>query len=473
MHHLLAGDRAATDALLGSVHDHSQSFLSSLAERPIGVNHPHVPSQTDLPEEGVGGQEALREAITAFDGMIAATSSPRYLGYVTGGVTPAALAGDWLASLYDQNPQGLKAFGDASARIEIEAVTLLRQLLGLPDDFNGGFVTGATMSAFTCLGVARQWVGRRQGYDVAKEGVSQPVHVLTATPHSSALKSLAMLGLGRRNIISVATLPGREAMDIADLERKAATLNGEPFIIIASGGTVNTVDFDDLEAIHQLRQKHHFWLHVDAAFGGFAVLARPQVRGTFLKRWEAADSITVDNHKWLNVPYDSGTWFIRKEHQLLQQETFSNGNAAYLNTTSADFTYLNLGPENSRRLRALPVWCTLRAYGRAGYADIVNRSVDTAMAFGEALTAAPGFELLAPVRLNVVAFTITGLSPAEIDAVVQQLSDDGKYFMTPTTLWGRRGIRAAFVNWQHDVAQVPDILVALRTALQKLALPVA
>lgn len=471
MHHLLFGDRAATDALLGAVREHSQSFSSSLAERPTGVNRPHVPSITGLPEEGVGGQEALLAAISAFDGIVAATSSPRYLGYVTGGVTPAALAGDWLTSLYDQNPQGLKAFGDASARIEIEAVTLLRQLLGLPDDFNGGFVTGATMSAFTCLGVARQWMGRRQGYDVAEEGLRQPIHVLTATPHSSALKSLAMLGLGRSNIISVATLPGREAMDIADLERKAAALSGAPFILIASGGTVNTVDFDDLEAVLELRKKHDFWLHVDAAFGGFAVLARPQVRGTFLKRWEEADSITVDNHKWLNVPYDSGTWFIRKEHQLLQQQTFSNGNAAYLNTTATDFTYLNLGPENSRRLRALPVWCTLKAYGRAGYADIVNRSVDTAFALGEALTNAPEFELLAPVRLNVVAFTVLGLSPEAIDLAVQQLSDDGKYFMTPTTLDGRRGIRAAFVNWQHEVAQVPDIMAALRAALQKQSSP--
>lgn len=468
MYHHLSGDWAAIDDVLAAALNQSLQFLRSLDQRPAGVALPHVVAaggELDF-EAGQGAAASLHEAVRRFNGIIGASSSPRYLGYVTGGVTPAALLGDWLASVYDQNPQGLKAFGDASARIEFEAVRLLLDFFDLPDDFNGGFVTGATLSGFTCLGVARQWVGQRQGYNIAAEGIRRPIRVLTATPHSSAVKSLTMLGLGSASVVPVATLPGREAMDVADLERQAVALNGEPFIIIASGGTVNTVDFDDFTAILKLKDRYDFWLHIDAAFGGFA--ARSQVHRKLLKRWEEADSITVDNHKWLNVPYDSGTWLIRKTHQKLQVETFQNGQAAYLNLDATDFTYLNLGPENSRRLRALPVWMTLRAYGKAGYDDIVGRAIDTAQALGRAIEASAEYRLLAPVHLNVVAFTLNGRTEAEINRFVQFLNDDGRYFMTPTTLWGQRGIRAAFVNWRHSADQVPPMITALNAALQQL-----
>ena len=475
MHQTLRADRAALGDTLAAVLHHAHHFYATLPERSAGVTEPAQPlPPVALPETGAGAAAAFAEATARFDGMIAATTSPRYLGFVTGGTTPAALAGDWLAAVYDQNPQGCERwFGDVSGRIEYETIGLLRDLLGLPEAFNGGLVTGATMANLTCLGVARQWVGRAQGYDVARAGLRKPVAVLTAVPHSSAIKSLALLGLGAEAVVPVKTLPGREAMDVADLELRAAELAGQPFIVIASGGTVNTVDYDDFGAILQLRKRFTFWLHIDAAFGGFAGLlspefrARTQVPGRLLEQWEGADSITVDNHKWLNVPYDSGVWFVRREHQADQQATFGNGSAAYLDA-QADFNYLNLGPENSRRLRALPVWLTLRAYGRTGYRDIVERSVATAFAFGRALEADSAFELIAPVRLNVVAFTLTDRLAADVDHLLQRLNDRGRYFCTPTTLFGRRGIRAAFVNWQHETDQAKALLTELTAALSEL-----
>lgn len=450
---------------LGNLIDQVKGFARSFRADgglPAGSSLAAVP-EAILPLVGAGAQDAMEVFEEQWRPYLVASPSARYLGYVTGGTTPAALLGDWLATAVDQNPQAVKGFGDVSAALEIGTISMLRELFNLPKKFNGGFVTGATMSSFTCLGVARQWIGQQQGYDIAKDGLQRPVPVLTATPHSSAVKCLAMLGIGSRNIIRVATLPGREAMDIADFAAKAKSLQGQPFIVIASGGTVNTVDYDDLLALAQLREEHQCWLHVDAAFGGFAALSPNHAY--LLAGWEMADSITVDNHKWLNVPYDSACWFIRSDHAPLQVATFQNSSAPYLGDAARDFNYLNVGPENSRRLRALPAWFSLQAYGRLGYEDIVTRCIQLATALGDALTESPDYELLAPVKLNVVAFTLTGKTNTEINAFVQGLNDQGKYFLSPTTLYGRRGLRAAFVNWQHDPAQVPEIMAALNAAL--------
>jgi glutamate/tyrosine decarboxylase-like PLP-dependent enzyme len=277
-----------------------------------------------------------------------------------------------------------------------------------------------------------------------------------------------MLGIGSRNIVKIDTLPGREAMDVDDLKQKITSLNGAPFILIASGGTVNTVDFDDLLALAHIREKHPCWIHVDAAFGGFAAISPDHAY--LLAGWEMADSVTVDNHKWLNVPYDSACWFVRADHAPLQVATFQNSSAPYLGDPAADFNYLNVGPENSRRLRALPAWFSLQAYGRSGYEDIVTRCIRTAFLLGEAISASSDFELLAEVQLNVVAFTIAGGREEQVDALASQLNERGKYFLTPTTLFGRRGLRAAFVNWQCRTAQVEEIMAELHLALEELSL---
>ncbi len=458
----LLHDEKQLSQLLTQVRDFATSFRAD-DSLPAGSSLRATPSEA-LPQVGGGAQDAMQRFKEQWTPYLVAAPSARYLGYVTGGTTPAALLGDWLTTAVDQNPQATKGFGDVSAAIEVATIGMLRELFNLPPIYNGGFVTGATMSSFTCLGVARQWVGHQLGQDIAKDGLRQPIAVLTATPHSSAVKCLAMLGFGSRNITKVGTLPGREAMDIVDLEAKIESLQGQPCIVIASGGTVNTVDFDDLLAIGRLREKHAFWLHVDAAFGGFAAVSPDHAY--LLAGWEMADSITIDNHKWLNVPYDSACWFIHQQHAALQVATFQNSAAPYLGDPAADFNYLNQGPENSRRLRALPAWFSLWAYGRGGYEDIVIRCITTAKALGEALDQSAEFSLLAPVKLNVVAFALNDKTDDQIDQFVQTLNDQGRYFLSPTTLFGRRGLRAAFVNWQHDPHQVPTIMAALHAALK-------
>lgn len=467
MNELLKNDLKGLELILEKVKAEGFDFLKSIDERPTSTNG-QVPEKTRLKVHAEGALAALKEFKSRYDSLIVSATGPRYWGYVTGGSTPAAIAGDWLATVYDQNTQSLKGQGDLSANIEMETISLLLQLLGLPEEYIGGFVTGATMSNFTCLAVARQWLGQQSGTDIAREGLSVRLNVLSATPHSSAVKSLALLGLGSQHLIKVNVMAGnREAIDVGDLEEKIMALNGTPFILISSGGTVNTVDFDDFEAIGRLKKKYNFWWHIDAAFGAFAACA-PAYKH-LLNGWEIADSITVDCHKWLNVPYENAFFLVKTEHQYLQVASFQNSNAPYLGNPLENFSYLNFLPENSRRLKALPAWFSLKAYGAKGYQDIVEGCIERAKELAAFIAASQDFELLAPVRLNTVCFTLKDvLYQDHVFAYLKLLNDAGTVFMTPTIYQGKNAIRAAFVNWRTAPEDVEIAIVALKKTLSDL-----
>lgn len=457
----LKSDLAQIDYLLDLIKKQGVEYLNSIVEQPTSVNDIPVWEKQVLPESGHGTEEALKIFNQRFKPTIVGSSGPRYLGFVTGGTTPASIAGDWLTTIYDQNTQSTKGQGDISANIELESIHLILELLELPHSFLGGFVTGATMSNFTCLAVARQWLGKQQGRDIAKEGISGTMKILSATPHSSSIKSLSVLGLGSNNIIRVKTIEGdREAIDVMDLENEITQLNGLPFILISSGGTVNTVDFDDFKEIKRLKEIYNFWWHIDAAFGGFAACSDAYKH--LVEGWEYADSITVDCHKWLNVPYESAVFLIKEQYKMLQVETFQNSNAPYLGDPLENFGYLNFLPENSRRLKALPAWFSIMAYGKEGYQSIIDGNISLAKQLGHWLENSNDFKLLAPVRLNTVCFSLKDDEKQdEVGKFLEALNNTGKVFMTPTFYNGKKGIRAAFVNWmstEKDIQLIFDTM---------------
>lgn len=463
MNSVLQHDLNDLENILEKAKQQGIDFLNDLENIPTS-NKNSINYTRELNELGLGSLSALKEFNERLAPLMVASPGPRYWGFVTGGSTPASIVGDWLATVYDQNTQAIKAQGGASALIEFETINLLLQLFELPDSFLGGFVTGATMSNFTSLGVARQWFGKQFGKDFAKNGISEPITILTATPHSSSIKSLAMLGIGSNNYTTIKTIEGnREAIDIVDLEKNIESLNGKPFILISSAGTVNTADFDDFLAISKLKEKYNFWWHIDSAFGGFAAVSDKFKH--FVEGWEGADSITIDCHKWLNVPYESAFYLIKKEYASVQIETFQNSNAPYLGNPLENFNYLNVLPENSRRLRALPVWFSLLAYGKEGFCDIVENSASMALHFGNQLIEDGNFELLAPIRLNNVCFTLKGDHNQEkVSQFLTELNDRGKVFMTPTVYRNRKGIRASFVNWrttENDIKIVVEEMKAV------------
>ncbi len=459
MYEVLQTDFTALDTILKETQIEAFRFLRSIDNVSTQPSH-NIINSTNLPNEGLGAAASLAQFQQVFTPIISASSGPRYWGFVTGGATPAALMGDWLATAYDQNTQRYNLGGDCSAIIEKHALELCKALFGLPQYFSGGFVTGATMSNFTCLAVARQWAGKQQQIDIAREGIgSAKIIVMSAEPHSSAIKCLGMLGLGSNNIVAIKKLDGnREAIDIVDLTTKLEQYKGHAIILIASGGTVNTVDYDDMDAIALLQKQYNFWWHIDAAFGAFAACSKAHAHK--LNGWQHADSITIDNHKWMNVPYENALFFIQQKYAQLQMQSFQNSNAPYLGNPEENFSYANYLPENSRRLKALPVWFTLMAYGKKGYEAIVDNSIALANAFATGITANNYFELLAPVRLNTVCFTIKN-NEANVHAFLEALNATGKVFMTPTVYNGRKGIRAAFVNWRttaDDVAMVVGLM---------------
>ncbi len=457
----LTDDKAKLETLLEHTLHTATEFLTSLDERSVAI-YPKEQTHQPLPSEGLGAKKALQDFMTRYGEGLSGSAGSRYFGFVTGGATPAALAGDWLTSVFDQNATG---YGDSVAPlVELEAIAMLLELFGLPKTFSGVFVTGATMSNITGLALARQWVGKERGVDVAEEGLREPIPVLAGTPHSSVYKALAMLGMGRRSVEKVACLEGREAVDVERLEERLEhhSSQGQPCIVIASAGTVNTVDYDDIAAIAKLKEKYPFWLHVDGAFGGFAAVS-PKT-SHLVVGWEHADSVTVDNHKWLNVPYDSGVLLTR--HKELQTEVFQNA-AVYLGNPSDEPNFVHLTPENSRRFRALSAWMTLQAYGKEGYREIVERCSELAERMGTWIEDSPEFKLLAPVQMNGVCFTLSGEPTAEdIDAYLKRLSDEGEVFLTPTNLFGIPAIRSSISNWRTNEEDLERAWSAMQRALK-------
>lgn len=469
MNAMLKHDLIEMENILEKVKQHGIDFLNTIDVVPTSTQN-RIVTDRNLDNLGLGTLPVLEEFKQRLAPLMVAQAGPRYWGFVTGGVTPAAIAGDWLTTVYDPNAQATHAQGGVSALIEIETIHLLLQLLDLPKSFLGGFVTGATMSNFTCLAVARQWFGKQMGQDFAKNGLSIPLPILTAIPHSSSVKCLAMLGIGSQNFTKIKTIEGnREAIDSVDLEQNIQNLNGQPFILISSAGTVNTADFDDFEAITKLKEKYTFWWHIDAAFGGFAACS-PKYK-QLLKGWENADSITIDCHKWLNVPYESAFYLIKEQHKNLQVATFQNSNAPYLGDPLENFNYLNFLPENSRRLKALPVWFSLLAYGKQGFQDIVENSVAMALLLDAFLAKNKAFELLAPTRLNNVCFTLAGVHNQEkVNVFLTHLNDKGKVFLTPTFYNGKQGIRASFVNWRTTESDIKIVIKELKASILELGI---
>lgn len=457
--------RHETEEALAFVADEAMRYLATLDAQPVRA--PNADEAADafagtLPEDGEGALEAL--ATLVHHGLDAATrsSGPRFFHFVTGGGTPAAVGADWLASVLDQN-----AFAWVSSplgtRLEAVSVAWLKDLLGIPTTWGGVLTTGATMANFTGLAAARQWWGERHGVDVAEAGMSTVPRVPVLSSgyvHVSTIKALAMLGIGRASVRTFAR-DDRGALDLRALEDALRGLDGAPAIIVANAGEVNAGDFDPIAEMAELAERYGAWLHVDGAFGLFARLtpkAAHLAAGT-----ERAHSVIADAHKWLNVPYDCGFAFVRDASLLPKVFAFA---AAYLPSPDDPRpSFGSLGPEASRRARALAVWATLRAYGRAGHRAMVERHLDLAQRVARRVDEAPDLERLAEVPLNIVCFRFHPPrtdEEARLDALNARLGEavltDGRVYVGTTRYRGRVAFRPAIVNWRTTEKDV-DLLV--------------
>jgi glutamate/tyrosine decarboxylase-like PLP-dependent enzyme len=378
-----------------------------------------------------------------------AMAGPRFFGFVIGGSLPAALAASWLATAWDQN-SGLYNVTPATAAIEQIALGWLLDVLKLPPETGGAFVTGATVANFTALAAARHAVLAKAGWNVEADGLfgAPPITVIVgAEVHPTVSKALGMLGLGRSRVVTV-PVDGQGRMRLDALP----PITG-PTIVCVQAGNVNTGAFDPFRQVCERAHDAGAWVHVDGAFGLWAVAAPS--RAYLVEGIESADSWATDGHKWLNVPYDNGVAFVRDSHALRAAMAIT---ADYLPTMSEHRNPADFTPELSRRARGVEVWAALRSLGRTGLSELIERTCRYARRFAEALTAA-GYHVLNDVVLNQVLVSFG--APEITKRVIDDIQADGTCWCGSTLWQGHAAMRISVVSWATTDADVERSIEAI------------
>jgi len=452
---------AEFDALLERARSHASRYLQEQPVRHVGA----VASQDEiaaalhapLPEHGEDDGSVLDLLASQAGRGAVASGSPRYFGFVIGGSHPVALAADWLVSTWDQNA-GIHATSPLSAVIEDIAAGWLVDLFDLPAGSQAGFVTGCQMASFTCLAAARHGVLRRAGWDVEADGLHGAPRinlVVSAEAHVTIDVAFRYLGMGTRSLLRVDTdAQGRMR---ADHLREVLDAVEGPTIVCAQAGNVNTGAFDPLREIGTLANARNAWLHIDGAFGLWARASRAY--RALADGIELADSWSTDAHKWLNVPYDSGVAIVR--HAADHRAAMTSAAAYLIQTSGAERDAVDWVPEFSRRARGVPVYATLRALGREGVEDLVDRCCARARQISELLAAAPGVRILNDVVLNQVLVRF-GEDDDLTRAVVTGVQDEGTCWLSGTTWHGQSAMRISVSNWatsEDDATRSADAIL--------------
>src|SRR3954468_7322660 len=443
-----------TRLLLREVAERAADWLDSLPQRPVrpdlGTRELRIAGA--LGAQPLPADEVIAELVTQSEPGLLAINSPRFFGYVMGGAHPAAVAADWLTSAWDQNA-GLAMPTPSAAVLEEIAGRWLADLLQIPATASFALVTGCQMAHFTALAAARHRVLADAGHDVERDGLigAPRIRVLAgAERHVTIDRALRMLGLGTGCIEAVA-VDENGAMLSGALADALAAGNGSPTIVAAQAGNVNGGSIDPLEEICTAARAAGAWGPVDGAFCLWA--AASPARRHLVRGAELADSWATDAHKWLNVPYDCGIVFVRDREAHRAAMTSS---ASYLvQDPDGPREPMDWTPEFSRRARGIAVYATLRALGRDGVAELVDRLCACAERFAKQL-AANGFEVLHQ-ELNQVAVACD-------DAVLSAAQAEGTCYPSTTVWRGRRGIRLSVCNWQTTFEDVDRSVAALVAA---------
>lgn len=440
--------------LLESTAQRAISYLETLENRSVVPTPEAVAKLATLNEPLNEVGEPPEQVIKILDEVCSpatmAMAGPRFFGFVIGGSLPAALGANWLAGAWDQNT-GLHNSTPATAEIERIALSWLLDLFKLPPECGGAFVTGATMANFSALAAARHAVLERAGWNVEADGLfgAPPITVIVGEEgHPTLLKALGLLGLGRKRVVRVPVdSQGRMRADAMP------SISG-PTIICAQSGNVNTGAFDPLTEICQHAHEAGAWVHVDGAFGLWAITAPSTLH--LAKGIPDADSWATDFHKWLNVPYDSGLALVRDAEALSAAMAVT---ADYLPTSThfrnpSDFT-----PELSRRARGVEVWAALRSLGRQGVSELIERNCRQARRFAEGLQNA-GFEVLNEVVLNQVLVTFGDAETT--NSVISEIQREGTCWCGATVWQGQTAMRISVSSWattDEDVLRSLDAII--------------
>jgi glutamate/tyrosine decarboxylase-like PLP-dependent enzyme len=373
----------------------------------------------------------------------------RYYGFVNGGTLPATLAANWLAGAWDQNAC-MRVMSPVATRVEDFVREWMLDLLGLPTTSGIGFVTCTTMANFSGLAAARSEILARAGWDVEENGLfgAPPIRVIVGQEvHVSLLRALTMLGLGRSRVTTILA-DGQGRMRADQLPALDANT-----VVCIQAGNVNTGAFDPAREICARARKAGAWVHVDGAFGMWAAVS-PRF-APLLAGFSDADSWAIDNHKWLNVPYDSGMVIVRNAEHL--RRALSTGQAAYL-TQSAEREPWQFTPDASRRARGIELWAAIKSLGRSGLRDMIERNCRQASLFADRLRAA-GFAVLNDVVLNQVLVSFG--TPEETRRVIAEIQSDGTCWCGGTVWQGHTAMRISVSCWATTDEDVERSVAAM------------
>ena len=444
--------------LLQRTHDIAAAFLRGVRDRRVNAKTDYVPLVEalggKLPESGEDAERVVQRFVNIAEAGLMATPGPRYFGLVIGGAVPAALAADWLTSTWDQNAFSY-ATSPAAAAVEEVCRRWLAELLGLSPDVSMGIVTGSTMANFAGLAAARHAVLERAGWKAEEQGLfgAPVIDVITSDEsHATVFAALQMLGLGRSRVTRLATDDqGRMRSDA--LSSALHKANG-PLIVCAQAGNVNTGSFDPLPEIAGLVHDHAGWLHVDGAFGAWAA-ASSRLRH-LTKGMSEADSVSVDGHKWLNVPYDCGFVFTR--HPVAHGAAMTLDASYYPPTPDEARNNGHFVPESSRRARGFTVYAALRSLGCRGIEEIVDRCCALARRMAEQLAKHERARILNDVVLNQVLVRFEPAGGGDADAftkrVIQDVQDDGTCWLGGATWHGMQVMRVSVSNWSTTAEDI-------------------
>jgi aromatic-L-amino-acid decarboxylase len=450
--------------------DHLTRLPDEPAFRPFPSDLADRMATTPPPAEGAGPDEILRAFADTIEPYPFGNGHPRFWGWVN---SPPAIMGIFADALAAAMNPSCAGGNHAAIHVERQVLHWFRDLLGFPAGSMGLLVSGGSMATMTALAVARHV---KSGVDVRRDGLraaAQPfAFYMTPEGHSCARKAVELLGFGSA---SIRTLPvtGTFTMDVAALDAALARecdAGVQPVAVIATAGTTNTGAIDDLAAIAEVCRRRGVWLHVDAAYGGPAILTdayRDRIAAVAL-----ADSIALDPHKWLFVPVEAGLVFVKDGDAM--RSAFSLVPPYIRSTGSAGEVYglpwfSEYGFQQTRGFRALKVWMAMQQFGVAGYKAVLEENIALAAYLAERVADDPAFELMAPRSLSVVCFRYVNPAlhgeeqiVAANRAILERLQLGGEAFITSTELAGRFVLRACIVNYRSTRADVDRMLAAVR-----------
>jgi glutamate/tyrosine decarboxylase-like PLP-dependent enzyme len=468
------------DALRRLAHraiDDGFDHLQGVRDRPVWQPLPDAVVarlRGPAPRDGQGAEAAYAEFRELVLPYPMGNTHPRFWSWFMGNGTPFAAVGDFLAAVLNPNMGG---GNHVPNHVEAQVVDWCREIVGFPADSSGLLVSGGSMANFVGLAVARN---AHAGVDVRQHGVAAVPHRLityaSVEVHSCVQKAIESLGLGATSLRKVPVNDDYE-IDVAALAQMVAAdraAGEKPFCVIGNAATINTGATDDLDAIATLCEREGLWFHVDGAIGALIALA-PQHKH-LVRGMERADSVTLDLHKWMHVPFEAACALVRD--RKAHRETFAL-TPEYLEKTerglaSGSLWFSEYGLQLSRGFRALKVWLSIKEHGLDKFGRLIDQNIAQAAELAALVRGEPLLEIMAPVHTNIVCFRFNpgGMEPAALDALNEELlirlHESGVAAPSYTTLEGRYCLRAAITNHRTISSDLAILVTAVKNLGQEL-----